>query len=267
MRLKCISLGENASHQMCEHAERVSGRGNGQLLDMHCMHMIRYHTTGRENGVMKICSLEKRLTFVVVLVIVVKEALESRSPPPSNSSLYPHPESQTPDTLHTSLPLTPPALLPLFQKIMPTITTTDHSLRNTLLFLSIFILAFFPSTFHLLLKPLTYPFELLGAEFSPNSRPTLPICNCCPREDCSSSPTTPPQSQEQSAGIMSWHQKTFTLPAKSRGSYLITDEVLTALPEIQTYKVGILHLFIQHTSCALSLNENCDPDVRHDMSA
>ncbi|CZT21293.1 probable protein yjbQ [Ramularia collo-cygni] len=64
----------------------------------------------------------------------------------------------------------------------------------------------------------------------------------------------------------SWTQKTFTLPAKSRGSYLITDEVIKAVPEIKNYKVGILHLFIQHTSCALSLNENCDPDVRHDMS-
>jgi len=41
---------------------------------------------------------------------------------------------------------------------------------------------------------------------------------------------------------------------------------MQAVPEIKNYKVGILHLFIQHTSCALSLNENCDPDVRTDMS-
>ncbi|RMZ79672.1 hypothetical protein DV738_g3175, partial [Chaetothyriales sp. CBS 135597] len=38
------------------------------------------------------------------------------------------------------------------------------------------------------------------------------------------------------------------------------------LPELRTYKVGLLHLFVQHTSCALSLNENWDPDVRVDMS-
>jgi len=38
------------------------------------------------------------------------------------------------------------------------------------------------------------------------------------------------------------------------------------LPEIKTYKVGLLNLFIQHTSCALSLNENWDEDVREDMS-
>lgn len=65
---------------------------------------------------------------------------------------------------------------------------------------------------------------------------------------------------------MSWFQKTFTLPSRSRGSYLITDEVVSALPELQSYKVGTLHLFVQHTSCGLSLNENWDEDVRADMS-
>ncbi|KAE8447929.1 hypothetical protein EG329_010001 [Mollisiaceae sp. DMI_Dod_QoI] len=65
---------------------------------------------------------------------------------------------------------------------------------------------------------------------------------------------------------MSWTQKTFTLPSKSRGSYLITDTVVKELPEIKNYKVGLLNLFIQHTSCALSLNENWDEDVREDMS-
>ena len=55
-----------------------------------------------------------------------------------------------------------------------------------------------------------------------------------------------------------WSQKQFTLPARSRGSYLITDTVLKELPELKSYKVGLLHLFIQHTSCALSLNENWD---------
>ena len=37
------------------------------------------------------------------------------------------------------------------------------------------------------------------------------------------------------------------------------------LPELKEYKVGILHLFLQHTSAALSLNENWDEDVRTDM--
>lgn len=42
--------------------------------------------------------------------------------------------------------------------------------------------------------------------------------------------------------------------------------MVKALPEIKDYKVGLLNLFIQHTSCALSLNENWDEDVRADMS-
>ncbi|KAI9042035.1 YjbQ family protein [Aspergillus affinis] len=65
---------------------------------------------------------------------------------------------------------------------------------------------------------------------------------------------------------MSWFQKSFTLPSRSRGSYLITDHVVSELPELRNYKVGMLHLFIQHTSCGLSLNENWDDDVRADMS-
>jgi secondary thiamine-phosphate synthase enzyme len=68
------------------------------------------------------------------------------------------------------------------------------------------------------------------------------------------------------AGSSSWFQKTLTLPARSRGSYLITDSVVSQLPEIKQYRVGILHLFIQHTSAALSMNENWDDDVRADMS-
>jgi secondary thiamine-phosphate synthase enzyme len=63
-----------------------------------------------------------------------------------------------------------------------------------------------------------------------------------------------------------WFQKQFSLPSRSRGSYLVTNEILDALPEIKQYKVGLLNLFVQHTSCALSLNENWDEDVRADMS-
>ncbi|KAF1991171.1 hypothetical protein K402DRAFT_323213 [Aulographum hederae CBS 113979] len=65
---------------------------------------------------------------------------------------------------------------------------------------------------------------------------------------------------------MSWFQKTLSLPSKARGSYLITDHIESSLPEIRNYKVGILHLFVQHTSCALSMNENWDEEVREDMS-
>jgi hypothetical protein len=144
---------------------------------------------------------------------------------------------------------------------MPT-TPQDNSLRNLLLFLSVFILAFFPPTFHLLLKPILYPLELFGAEFSPRE-PALPTCNCCPNSKC---PTITTASSPVPTSIMAWTQKTFTLPSRARGSYLITDHVYSSVPEIRDYKVGILHLFVQHTSCALSLNENWDEDVRADMS-
>ncbi|KAG0642243.1 hypothetical protein HOY80DRAFT_917841 [Tuber brumale] len=65
---------------------------------------------------------------------------------------------------------------------------------------------------------------------------------------------------------MPWFQKTLTLAPSSRGSYLITDTITSSLPELANYRVGLLTLFIQHTSCALSLNENWDSDVRADMS-
>lgn len=65
---------------------------------------------------------------------------------------------------------------------------------------------------------------------------------------------------------MSWDGTTFTLGARSKGCYLITDEVIRNVPQIKEYKIGLLHLFLQHTSAGLTLNENCDPDVREDMT-
>ncbi|OAX83511.1 secondary thiamine-phosphate synthase enzyme [Emergomyces africanus] len=65
---------------------------------------------------------------------------------------------------------------------------------------------------------------------------------------------------------MAWFQRNIALPPRSRGSYLITDHIVSELPELRSYKTGLLNLFIQHTSCALSLNENWDEDVRADMS-
>ena len=60
-------------------------------------------------------------------------------------------------------------------------------------------------------------------------------------------------------------QTTFQLTPKRRGCHLITREVMEHLPQ-PLPKVGLLHLFLQHTSCALSINENADPDVRTDLS-
>ncbi|MBS1786179.1 MAG: YjbQ family protein [Acidobacteria bacterium] len=64
---------------------------------------------------------------------------------------------------------------------------------------------------------------------------------------------------------MEWIQKEFSLRARPRGFHLVTPEVLEYLPELRDIEIGILHLFIQHTSASLTINENADPDVRGDM--
>ncbi|KAA5542801.1 YjbQ family protein [Roseiconus nitratireducens] len=62
-----------------------------------------------------------------------------------------------------------------------------------------------------------------------------------------------------------WVQRSLSLPAKSRGFHLITSQITDAVPEIGTTEVGLLHVFIQHTSASLTINENADPDVRVDF--
>jgi len=60
-------------------------------------------------------------------------------------------------------------------------------------------------------------------------------------------------------------QKELILRARSRGFHLITSEILAAIPEIRSLKMGVLQVFIQHTSAALTINENADPTVREDF--
>ncbi len=64
-----------------------------------------------------------------------------------------------------------------------------------------------------------------------------------------------------------WDQQEIRLAPRSRGFHLITDEVTEAVPRLASLKVGLLHLQLLHTSASLTLNENADPDVRHDMDA
>lgn len=64
-----------------------------------------------------------------------------------------------------------------------------------------------------------------------------------------------------------WYQTKITLSPKSRGYHIITDEVLEQIPEISNIKTGIAHIFIQHTSASLTINENADPSVRRDFAA
>lgn len=60
------------------------------------------------------------------------------------------------------------------------------------------------------------------------------------------------------------YQKEIRLSPKSRGCHLITGEILASLPN-QLPQAGLLNLFVKHTSCGLTINENADPDVRADM--
>ena len=60
-----------------------------------------------------------------------------------------------------------------------------------------------------------------------------------------------------------WIQKEILLKPRKRGIHLVTNEILRELPRLP--EVGLLNLFIKHTSAALSINENADPDVRADM--
>jgi secondary thiamine-phosphate synthase enzyme len=65
---------------------------------------------------------------------------------------------------------------------------------------------------------------------------------------------------------MIWIQRNVLLPAMSRGFHLITRQVVDAMPEIGAMRIGLLHVFIQHTSASLTINENADPDVPADLA-
>lgn len=64
-----------------------------------------------------------------------------------------------------------------------------------------------------------------------------------------------------------WIQRDIRLTARDRGFHLVTDEVTSAVPEIEQLGVGLLHLLIRHTSASLALNENASPDVRRDFES
>jgi secondary thiamine-phosphate synthase enzyme len=66
---------------------------------------------------------------------------------------------------------------------------------------------------------------------------------------------------------MIWTQRTLTLPPYPRGLHLITDRIEQAMPELSQCRVGLLHIFILHTSASLTINENADPDVRADLES
>tara|TARA_B100001175_G_C19469902_1_gene621181 strand:+ start:988 stop:1407 length:420 start_codon:yes stop_codon:yes gene_type:complete len=62
-----------------------------------------------------------------------------------------------------------------------------------------------------------------------------------------------------------WMQKNINIESRSRGFHIITEQVIDQIPEIKSINIGILHLFIKHTSASLTINENADKTVRNDF--
>ena len=66
---------------------------------------------------------------------------------------------------------------------------------------------------------------------------------------------------------MTWIQKQIRLSPRQRGFHLITREIIEHVPELRQFAVGLAHIFIQHTSASLTINENADPTVRADFES
>ena len=64
-----------------------------------------------------------------------------------------------------------------------------------------------------------------------------------------------------------WQQTEIVLRPRARGFHLITDEILGQLAQLDNIHIGLLHLFLQHTSASLTINENADPSVRVDFES
>lgn len=64
---------------------------------------------------------------------------------------------------------------------------------------------------------------------------------------------------------MKIHQQQIQLKERRRGFHLVTSEIEESFPELIHFSKGICHVFIQHTSASLALNEDADPTVRKDF--
>ncbi|MGP0175141.1 secondary thiamine-phosphate synthase enzyme YjbQ [Pseudomonas sp. NCHU5208] len=62
-----------------------------------------------------------------------------------------------------------------------------------------------------------------------------------------------------------WMQRVIELSPRSRGFHLVSEEIVRGLPELTQIRMGLLHLWLQHTSASLTVNENADPAVRRDF--
>jgi secondary thiamine-phosphate synthase enzyme len=82
--------------------------------------------------------------------------------------------------------------------------------------------------------------------------------------------TTPPGPSNRRlrrSTSMTWHQTFLTLPPHPRGFHLITSLIIEDLPELKKVRLGLLNVFLQHTSASLTINENVSPEVRRDMES
>jgi secondary thiamine-phosphate synthase enzyme len=66
---------------------------------------------------------------------------------------------------------------------------------------------------------------------------------------------------------MNFYQKEIRLPAFNRGFHIITEQVEAAVIELNSINIGMLQVFIKHTSASLTINENADPTVRLDFES
>jgi secondary thiamine-phosphate synthase enzyme len=64
-----------------------------------------------------------------------------------------------------------------------------------------------------------------------------------------------------------WAQRELRLEGRSRGFHLVTGEVVEALPELGRLAVGLLHVFVRHTSASLTVNENASAAVLRDFGS
>ena len=60
------------------------------------------------------------------------------------------------------------------------------------------------------------------------------------------------------------HQAILQFSTRGRGTRDITGEVARVVAQAGV-EVGLAHVFVQHTSCSLTITENADPDVRRDL--
>jgi secondary thiamine-phosphate synthase enzyme len=66
---------------------------------------------------------------------------------------------------------------------------------------------------------------------------------------------------------MKFFQKEIRLTPYKRGFHLITNEIITNIPEIKSIAIGQLQVFIKHTSASITINENADSSVRTDFES